>query len=480
MGNSRIINNFIWKFAEKFGAQIIAFFVSVVLARVLDPEDYGKVAIVAVFTTILAVFCDCGLGNSLIQKIDADDKDFSTVLFFNVVTSVLMCGALHIVAPYIALYYDDPELTPLIRFLSFSLPLYGIRNVQQAYVSKNMLFKKFFFSTVIGTIVSAVVGIGIAMRGGGPWALVMMQLSNQVMDTIILWFTVGWKPKVYFSKKRLGRLFSYGGRILMSGVMETIYANLRALIIGKIYTQETLAFYTKGRNLPDLIGTNINNSIEIVMFPVLSKKQNNRNNLRELTKKTIKISTVVLFPCFMGFIGIADTLVSTVYGQKWEMAVPYMRLFCVYFMLFPFHTSNLNVIKALGRSDIILKQEVVKKIIGICLLLLTVKYGVLAMAFSLVFEGLLAQIVNTLPNRDLIKYGYRDQILDNIPCFMVAVIMSFCVYLGGKMPVANPIKLIIQIMIGIVVYIGGIRLIDRELYNYVLQFLLKIIDKGEQ
>lgn len=472
MDSPKIINNFIWKISERFGSQIVSFIVSIILTRILEPEAYGKIAILMSFIGIFAVFCDSGLGNALIQKIDSDQNDFSTVFFFNVSLCSLICLFLFWGAPFIAFFFNDTELKFLLQALCFTLPLYGIRNIQQAYISKRMLFKSFFYSTLLATIVSAIVGVSYALSGGGAWALVSMQLSYQLTDIFVLSLIVPWFPKVFFSISRLKKLFSFGGRILLSGVLESIYSSLRSLIIGKFYSQESLAFYSKGRSIPDLIGVNINSSIESVMFPVLSNNQNNIDTLKKLTKKTIKLSSLAMFPCLMGLIGVADSLIVILFGQKWVDSIPYLRLFCLYFILFPFHTANLNVIKSLGRSDIILNQELLKKIMGVLLLLISFRFGVMALTISLVIEGIISQIINTWPNKKLIDYGYKEQIIDVFPIFVISFVMSVIVYFCHYLPINLYIRFLVQILIGGIFYLVGVRFADKVFFNFVIEYLL--------
>ena len=258
MKSKNIVSNFIWRFAERCGAQLVSFVVSIVLARILAPEDYGTIALVTVFTAILQVFVDSGLGTALIQKKDADDLDFSSVFYFNFSICLVLYAVMFIVAPYIAIFYEDMTLTSVIRVLSLTIVISGVKGIQQAYVSRNMLFKRFFFSTIGGTIFSAFLGIGLAFSGCGVWALVAQQLSNTMIDTLILWITVKWKPKKEFSWKRLRTLFSYGWKLLVSSLLDTVYNNLRNLIIGKMYSSADLAYYNQGDKFPKIIVTNIN------------------------------------------------------------------------------------------------------------------------------------------------------------------------------------------------------------------------------
>ena len=242
MEKMTVISNLVWRFAERCGAQLVSFIVSIVLARILAPEDYGTIALVTVFTAILQVFVDSGLGTALIQKKDADEIDFSSVFYFNFVVCLILYLGMFAAAPFIADFYGDVTLVPVIRILSLTIVISGVKGIQQAYVSRNMLFKRFFFSTIGGTIFSAVLGIAMAYAGFGIWALVAQQLSNTFIDTLILWITVRWRPTKSFSWTRLKYLLSFGWKLLVSSLLDTAYNNLRNLIIGKMYSSSDLAF----------------------------------------------------------------------------------------------------------------------------------------------------------------------------------------------------------------------------------------------
>ena len=397
-----VISNFIWRFAERCGAQLVTFIVSIVLARILAPEDYGTIALVTVFTTILQVFVDSGLGTALIQKKNADDLDFSSVFYFNFVVCLVLYAAMFMAAPVIAKFYGDVTLTPIIRVISLTIVISGVKGIQQAYVSKNMLFKRFFFSTIGGTIFSAFIGIGLAKAGYGVWALVAQQLSNATVDTVILWITVRWRPRKNFSWERLKGLLSFGWKLLVSSLLDTCYNNLRNLIIGKMYSPSDLAFYNQGDKFPKLIVTNINTSIDSVLLPTMSSAQDDRERVKNMTRRAIKTSTYVMAPLMMGLAFCTTPIVKLVLTDKWLPCVPFLRIFCITYMFWPVHTANLNAINAMGRSDWFLRLEIIKKIMGMAILLSTMWFGVMAMAYSLLLSSVLSQIINSWPNRKLL------------------------------------------------------------------------------
>lgn len=478
MDNENVVKGFIWRFAERCGAQLVSFIVSIVLARLLAPEDYGTIALVTVFTVILQVFVDSGLGTALIQKKDADDLDFSSVFYFNFVVCLVLYAGMFMAAPYIAKFYDDISLTPVIRVLSLTIVISGVKGIQQAYVSRNMLFKKFFFSTIGGTIFSAFLGIGMAYIGFGVWALVAQQLSNTMIDTLILWITVKWRPKKMFSWQRLKELLAFGWKLLVSALLDTGYNNLRNLIIGKMYSPTDLAFYNQGDKFPKIIITNINTSIDSVLLPTMSNSQDDRERIKQMTRRAIKTSTYVMAPLMMGLAFCAEPIVSLILTDKWLPCVPFLRIFCITYMFWPVHTANLNAINAMGRSDWFLKLEIIKKVVGLTILLSTMWFGVMAMAYSLLLGSVLSQIINSWPNKKMLNYGYLEQVRDFAPGILLAVIMGICVYFIGYISLSVIFKLIIQIVSGALIYIAGSAILNLEEFQYLLGMIKSFMKKS--
>lgn len=468
MGSNKVINNFIWRFAERCGAQLVTFIVSIVLARILAPEDYGTIALITVFTTIMQVFVDSGLGTALIQKKDADDLDFSSVFYFNFVVCLILYAVMFVSAPLIADFYNDTSLTPIIRVISLTIVISGVKGIQQSYVSRNMLFKRFFYATLGGTIFSAFLGVALAYAGCGVWAIVAQQLSNTTIDTLILWLTVKWRPKRVFSWERLKGLLSFGWKMLVSSLLESVYTNIRSLIIGKMYSPSDLAFYNQGKQFSNVIVTNINTSIDSVLLPTMAGVQDDQKKVKAMARRSIKTSTYIMAPLMMGLAFCAKPIVSLVLTDKWLDSVPYLRIFCITFMFYPIHTSNLNAIKAMGRSDLFLKLEIEKKVVGMLLLVFTMRLGVMAMAYSLLVSSVTSQMINSWPNKKLLSYGYAEQLRDIIPSILLAVFMGGCVNLISILDFSAVVTLLIQIPLGAVIYIGGSALFHFEEFEYIL------------
>lgn len=477
MNNRTIFSNLLWRFAERVGAQLVTFVVSIILARILSPSAYGTVALVTVFITILQVFVDSGLGNALIQKKDADNLDFSTVFFVNIVFCSILYIFLFFMSPYISKFYNDVSITSYMRVLGLTILISGVKNVQQAYVSRHMLFKKFFFSTLGGTIIAGITGIIMAFNGFGVWALVTQQVVNLSIDTIILWVTVKWRPEFIFSFERLKQLFSFGWKLLASSLLETLYSNVRQLIIGKLYSSSDLAQYNRGQQFPNIVVQNVNTSIDSVLLPAMSNVQDSKNRIKLMTRKSIKTSTYIMAPIMMGMAFAGESLVGLLLTEKWLPSVPFMQIFCVTFMFQPIHTANLNAIKAMGRSDLFLKLEIYKKIIGLIALLLTMFASVKAMAYSMLFTSLASQLINSWPNKKLLNYGYREQLKDILPTVSLSVCMGIIIYMIKWLDFSYALTLIVQIMLGCIIYFGGSMFFKFEAYEYLIMTLKAIIKR---
>ena len=476
-----ITTNFFWRFLERSGAQLVAFLVSIFLARLLDPTVYGEIALITVFICIMQVFVDSGMGTALIQKKDADDLDFSSVFYFNIVVCILLYGLMFLLAPFIADFYHSPHLTPVIRVLSLTLVVSGVRNVQQAFVSRNLIFKKFFYATLVGTIGSAIVGIAMAYMGCGVWALVGQQLTNVTLGTLILWFIVQWRPKAICSLQRIKGLLNYGWKILVSALLDTGYIQLRQLVIGRIYTAKDLAFYNQGNHFPNVIVANINASIDSVLLPAMAAEQDDRERVREMTRRAISVSTYIMMPMMMGLAVCAEPLVRLVLTEKWLPCVPFLRIFCFTFAFWPVHTANLNAIKALGRSDLFLKLEIVKKVVGLAAVLITMNISVMAMAYSLLVTSILSQVINSWPNKKLLDYNYIAQVKDMVPQILLSVVMGACAYGMNFSGLGDFTTLVCQILVGVVVYGALSKVFRVESFNYIMAAAANMIkgQKGE-
>ncbi len=474
----KTLSDLVWRFLERFGAQTVNLILSVVLARILDTSLFGKLAIITVFITVFQVLADSGLGSALIQKKDADDLDYSSVFVFNLIFSTAAFLILFFTAPVLAGLLKTDGIVWPIRILSVVLILSGVKNVQMAYISKQMKFKLFFFSTLAGTLVSAAAGITMALHGFGIWALVSQMVVNSAIDTLILWIASGFRPKFRFDTGRFKELFSYSWKLLASYLIDNIYNEFVKLFIGVRFSENILAFYNQGAKLPEFVFSNFNSAMDGVLFPSIAKVQDDTETVKRIARRSLKTGIYVMMPVMIGLAVCARPLVTVFLTDKWLPAVIYIRLLCAAFAFYPVHTTNLNVMKAVGRSETILKLELIKKAICITLLLIALFISPVAVAVSMVADSVLCIFVNAWPNGVLIGYGIGSQLKDIITNMLPALVMGLIVFLVGIIPVSDALRLVLQIPTGIIVYIAISKICHHESYTYLRSAVKELFFHG--
>lgn len=480
MGNVRVINpmsennitkktvisSLLWKFLERGGVQGVQFVLSVVLARLVSPADYGMVALLLVFVQIANVFIQSGFNTALIQKKNADDVDFSSILYLSLFVSLVIYLALFFTAPFVAGFYNQSSLCPLLRVISLTLFFGAVNSVQSAYVSKTMQFRRFFFSSMGAVVGSGIAGVVLAYLGFGVWALVAQQLANIFLTCVILWFTVKWRPKAVFSFSRVKELFGFGWKLLCSALLDTFFRNVYNLIIGRAYSSAQLGVFNRGQQFPQVIATNLDGSIQSVMLPTLSAHNDNVEKVKRITRRSISMSAYILMPCMFGLAAVAAPLVKLLLTEKWLPCVPFLQLACVSYALYPIHTANLTGINALGRSDIFLKLEIIKKLLIVASLVVTIPLGIYAMAIGQVVTGFIATFVNSYPNKKLMDYSYLEQCGDLFPSFAVSLVMGICVWGLGFAGIPSVALLFLQIAAGILIYALLSKIFRLEAFGY--------------
>ncbi|MEK4629459.1 MAG: lipopolysaccharide biosynthesis protein [Solibacillus sp.] len=464
---SKVLSSLLWKFMEQSGAQAIQFLVSIILARLLLPEEYGKYILVFIFISIAGVIVQSGFNIALVQKKDVDEVDFSSVFYLNLSIASFLYVILFFTAPFIAAFFDDLELSEVLRLLSITLFLGVFVSIQNTIIVRNMQFKKLFVSSLGAVLISGIVGIILAYNYFGIWALVWQHLTYQLMLMIVLFFTVKWRPKLLFSFKRIKTLFSFGWKLLVSGLIDVVSTNLLNLLVGKLFNPAILSFYSKGNQFPNMIVSNINGSIQSVMLPTLSKQQDNRPRMKEIVRRTIKTSSFIIFPMMVGLAVIAEPLIQLLLTEKWLPTVPFLQIFCAIYALWPIHTANLQAINALGRSDIFLKLEILKTTVHLVILIITIQFGIYVMALGVLFSGILAALFNAYPNVQLLNYSIGAQIRDIAPPLFISLIMGAVVYTIYWLDLTPLYTVVIQILVGIITYISLAKLFQLESFNYL-------------
>lgn len=471
MASNSITSNFVWKLAERILARGIEFIVSIAIARMLAPEDYGIIAMVLVFIVLADVFVTSGFSSALIQKKDANETDFSTVFYCSLALSFIIYGLIYICAPLIAEYYGIEQLTIVTRVFALKIPLSVYNSIQHAYVSRHMLFKRFFLSTLVGTVLSGLVGVYLAYAGWGVWALVAQYFVNTIGDTIILAITVPWAPRLLFDLSAAKTLMDYGWKILASNLMGEFFGQLRNLVVGKYFSAASLAIYNRGQQIPGLIYNNIGTSITTVMFPAMSNHGDRIDEVKRLTSKSTRAIAFLLFPIFGLLIVIARPLILLLLTEKWVECVPFLQIISLDYCVAIWGIGVLPAINAVGKSDVVLKLEFIKKPIFLILLVIGVKFGLIAVAITMVIYEIAGSTINLLACSKHIGYSMKDSLLDVLQPFFFTVIAGLISSIWGLFLNDLVALISIQVITYIIVYFCSASIVK----NSELFYLLNII-----
>lgn len=465
---SSIASGLLWAFGERISAQLVSLVVAILLARLLDPEHYALVAVVTIFITIANTFVTSGFGNSLIQKKDADELDFSTTFVFSLGLAVILYGVLFAIAPLVSNFYNDDALTLILRVMSLRIIIASINSIQHAYVSKQMAFRKFFFSTLVGTIFSAIVGIFLAYKGYGVWALVAQYLTNTTIDTIVLSFTSGWIPSFRMSFQRMKRLYSYGWKLLVSDLLGTIYEQLRALVLSKGFLPTELSFYNQGEKYPAIFINNVEASMHKVLFQALSDSQDDFNKIKNITRNTIRMSIFILCPIFFGLAACGDSLIRILLTDKWLPCVPYMQIVCTLYLVHPIFSAHTRVLKAIGKSGKFMFLTIIRYTIGILFLVFSILY--FAEPHVVIFSSVVTMVVITLLcgwiSREEISYTLQEQVQDVVPSVFCGLLMFVCVYFFCSCFENVFWTFALQVIVGAISYVLFSFILNREMFQF--------------
>jgi teichuronic acid exporter len=474
---NNVIPSMFWKLMERGLTQGIQFIISLVLARLLMPRDYGIITIINIIIAITNIVIQNGFGTALIQKRNADNVDFSSVFYLSIIFAILLYAVLFFLSPLVASFYNEPELVALIRTISVIVIFGAINNIQSAFVSRTMQFKHFFFSSMFGVLGSAIVGLVMAFKGYGVWALVAQQVVSNVVVTVVLWFCVKWRPIAAFSLNRVVKLFSFGWKMLCSSLIDTIYVNVFWLVIGKVFGSKMLGFYNRGYQFPSAFTGIIDGSVQSVMLPTLSAKQENKYDVKKMLRRSMMIDSFVLMPLVFGMAAIADSMVQVLLTEKWIFCVPFLQLSCFSYILYPMYTTNISAISAIGKSDLVLRFEIIKKVLGLAILVISVKYGVYVMAIAQIAYSFLAAVINAYPNKKLLDYGVREQLRDLFPTFLLAAFMGVVIYSMHFLRINTCLILVFQISSGLFLYLGGAYLLNFDSLFYLVKVFSELRKK---
>ena len=467
----KTISGVFWRFGERITAQLITFVVSIVLARMIAPEQYGIIALTTIFINILNVFVTSGLGTSLVQKKTSDTKDFSTMFYASITLAFILYIILFFSAPIIARIYNSEILIPLLRVMGLRIPIAAVNSIQQAYVQKKMIYRKFFISTLFGTVVSAVVGIYMAVKGYGAWALVGQYLTNSTIDTIVLFIVIDWKPTFYFSFERFKKLFDFGWKIMMSSFIGSLFHQLKGMVIGKKYNAASLAYYNKADQIPSLVKNNVDLTIESVFFPTISQLQDQPEDVKNAIRKMLRMSCYIMSACLFGIAAVAKPLIQILLTDKWLACVPFIQVFCFQYSFSVLGGVNLQALKGIGKSNVVLKLEFIKKPLFIIMIIITMFISPFAIAIGGLVYDIIASLINTIPNKKYLNYTLKEQLLDLIPNLLLSASMFAIVYLMSFLDINQYIMLPLQIITGVAFFVLISIITKNTCFDEILSFI---------
>lgn len=467
----KILFGFVWKFAERISSQLVSFVISIILARILLPTEYGTVALINVFIVLANVFITNGFSTSLIQNKDAKDIDFTTNMYLSIAVASLLYIIIFFLSPLIAYFFSLPELCTMTRVYALSVFLLSYNGIQNAWISRHLSFKKMFGATLIGNILSGLIGIYLALSDYGAWALVAQYNLNILFNIIVLSFIVPWRPSAQFSLSRGKKMFDFGSKMMVTGLLGTGFNQLRQIIIGKFFSPVDLAFFNRAHQFPSLISNNLDATISQVLFPVLSNHSDNPTEVNSLLQKSIKVSSFLIFGCMVLLAIISYPLIRILLTEKWIACTPYMQIMCIDFMLASVANANSQAIKAMGMGNVVLKNEMMKKPVFVVLLLISIYCGMEALVWSMPIYSIYASYINMLPNKKILGYSIYSQVKDYAPAIALSLFVSLSVIPISYVIDEDLICMVVQIIVYISIYLSVAYILKME----ALQMIIRII-----
>ena len=448
------VSGIIWSSIERFSVQGLQFIIMIIMARILSPRDYGLVGMLTIFIAISQSLIDSGFSQALIRKQNRTNIDNSTVFFFNILIGIILYVIFFLIAPYVSLFYHTTELTLLMRVISIGVIFNSLAIVQRALFTIDLNFKIQAKASLTATIISGIIGITMAYKGYGVWSIVIQQLVNLGCNTVLLWILAQWRPILVFSQKSFNELFSFGSKLLASGLLDTIYRNIYLIVIGKFFSASTLGYYTRSQQFSDFPSANLTGIMQRVTYPVLCKIQNNNEQLANVYRKFIRVSAFVIFPLMLGLSAVSKPFIIIILKEQWIFSATLLQILCFSGMWYPIHAINLSLLQVKGRSDLILKIEIIKKINGIIILCITIPLGLISMCYGQIISCIISFFINTYYTGKLLKLGFIKQIKD----LSHIIVLSFSMW--GLIHIIVPYingyinQLIICICTGIIYYLG--------------------------
>ncbi len=473
----KAINGFFWQLAQRMSSQVVSFVVSIVLARLLTPDEFGLVAMTSIFLSIASVFATSGLGTSLVQKKNVDVLDCDTVFYAGFVLSTIVYTILYFAAPYIAELYHQPLLVQIVRVQGIGLFLSCIGSVQNAIITRRLDFKQFFKVSLVSSAISGIIGLSMAFAGFGVWSLIIQSLSGTLTNVIVLNRIVKWFPGLHFSFSRLKQLYAFGLNLTATTLLGTFFNELRGFLIGLRYSPADLAYVNRGTSIPSLIDKNIRGTISGILFPAMSRLQDDKDAVKAFMRRSMMTTTFLIAPAMVLLSAMSENLILLIYSSKWAMAVPFMQVVCFQYLFGILGEANLQAMNALGRSDMTLKLELIKKPVYLLIIIYTTTISPLAMVIGNTLYGLIGGAINAVPNKRLIKYSYREQLKDILPSVVLAVLTGAVVYLIGILEVHFIVQLVCQAMVGLGFYFFAAVFFRLESMEFLMRTVKELVGR---
>lgn len=452
---SKTVKGVVWSSIERFSTQGVQFLIMIIMARLLTPKDYGLIGMLAIFLAVAQSLIDSGFSQALIRKQDRTDVDNSTVFYFNIVVSSALYLILFIAAPFVADFYNQPELTSVMRVVCLGVILNSLAVVQRALLTVRIDFKTQAKASLSAAVISGCIGIVLAYCGFGVWSLVVQQLLNLSVNTLLLWIFSKWRPIAVFSWKSFHELFAFGSKMLASGLLDTLYRNIYPIVIGKLFSASSLGHYTRAQHFSEFPSSNVTGIIQRVTYPILCGIQDETERLEAVYRKFLKLSAFIIFPLMIGMSAVARPFIDIVLGKQWGFCGQLLQIICFAMMWYPIHAINLNLLQVKGRSDLFLRLEIIKKILGITVLCITAPFGLVVMCYGQIFNSIVALVINTYYTGKLINVGFIRQMKDLLPTILLSLIMFGAILLVNGFIEANMYRLVIGVLVGIIVYVSG-------------------------
>lgn len=470
----RAVSGMIWKLGEKGGLYMAQFVIQIVLARMLLPEEYGVVGLLSIFITLSDVFIQQGFTTALIQKKDADQVDFSSVFFANIVMAATLYALMFVGAPWVADFFHKEQLVSLMRVLSLNVIFGAIGAVHNAELSRMLDFKKSFVRSLMNVATQGIVGITAAKMGMGAWALVFSKLSGTLVGSLTLCITVKWKPTFQFSLQRVKSLFNYSSKVLVTNLQATAFNNLHALVIGSRYTSADLGYYQRGQQMPQAAMSIIDGSFSEVLYPTLSAIQDDPERLKQALRRSLKTSMFIVLPMLMGVLAVAEPLVLVLLTDVWLPCVPFMQLQCIICVFYPLDSCN-HALNAIGKSNVTLRISVISSVVTIALIVACLNYGIYAIMLGNIAACAVDFILISVNTKKYLNYSPLEILKDILPSLALALVMMAIVLLVGTLSINVYLKLLVQILVGVSVYAGGAYLFRMDSFDYLLAIIRRFL-----